>query len=219
MHHCCDKTNQIAISFPWCQVPSPAVNLLSHFSANRISIHMAGQWWTVITITAIGLVPLISRMNPSQHSRTGSHCQLIKVVRANLFAIPGCDEDSQLLDLQSTNNSEGDGPGWWKEHGTWSQGSQCAGPALPLSIETFSFWDSHFPHLPISSSAKSGGWPLCWQRPLPALTQCDSKFYFSLDMWHRNGKWQRWQQCHILRAFSVLSIVQAFHMYRWRNWG
>lgn len=65
MLHYCDKTNKIVMSFPWCQVPSPAVNLLNHFTANRISIHMAGQWWTVITITAIGLTHLVSRMNPS----------------------------------------------------------------------------------------------------------------------------------------------------------
>lgn len=69
---------------------------------------MAGQWWTVITITATALMHLSSRLNPSQHSRRGSHCQLIKVVRENLFAILEGDEDSQLLlDLQSITYSEG----------------------------------------------------------------------------------------------------------------
>lgn len=153
MPRCCEKTNKIAISFPWCQLPSPAVNLVT-----SVPTGSAGQWWAVITITAIGLMPLVSRMNPSQHSRTGNHCQLIKVMRENLFAIPGCDEDSQLLDLQSTNNSEGVGPGWWKEHCTGR--SVCRSGSATVNRD-FSFRDRHFPHLPISSSMKPGGWTLC----------------------------------------------------------
>lgn len=82
---------------------------------------LSGQWQTLVTTIPIRLMYLIIRilLNTAPQAATDD---LLELWEKNLFATPECGNASlYLLDVYSMNNSEGDSPGWWKEHCTWSQ--------------------------------------------------------------------------------------------------